>query len=100
MDASIIKPELLNRTHKIIWHGKFLDGKLTILTDILTPVDSNGAKVICVVEGMDSNFTCEAIVENTQVGLEKLISHIELAYKAACQEELEDLTQNYGLKPN
>jgi hypothetical protein len=92
--------ESLEKTHKIIWHGKFLDGTLAVLTDSSTSIASNVAKVICVIQGMDIEYTCEALVENTQAGLEKLISQLEYSYKAACAEELQDLTQNYGLKPN
>lgn len=90
----------LSQTHKIIWYGDFLDGKLTVLTERGVSKESNGTPVICVVQGMDIEFSCQALAENTQVGLEKLIEGVTLAYKSACAEEMQDLVENYGLKPN
>lgn len=90
----------LSKTHKIIWYGKFLDGKLTILTERGASKESNGTHVICVVQGMDNDFCCEAIAENSQEGLTKLINGVEAAYKAACMEDMKDLVENYALKPN
>lgn len=88
-------------THKIIWHGQFLDGTLTLLTDKGIDKDIAQCEVTFVVQGADDfNYVGQAVANNSTAGLENLLQTIEIGYKQAVAEDLQDLTENYGLKPN